>query len=63
MVQHIYETTFCQNIIWQKQLGVVGNAAETLVDDRVVVAPGCYEDCKLICHLSVVIEEFHESLA
>ena len=63
MVEHIYETTFCQNIVWQEQFGVVGNVAETLVDDRVVVAPGGDEDGKLLCHLGVIIEKFHESLA
>lgn len=63
MVQHIHKTAFCQNIVWQKQLGVVGNAAETLVDDRVVVAPGCNKDGKLLCHLGVIIKKFHESLA
>lgn len=63
MVQHIHKTTFCQDIVWQKQFGVVGDTAKTLVDDRVVVAPGCNEDGKLLCHLGVVIKKFHESLA
>ena len=63
MVEHVHKTAFSQDVVWQKQLGVVGNAAEALVDDRVVVTPGCDEDGKLLCHLGVVIEKFHESLA
>ena len=63
MVQHVHKTACCQNIVWQEQLGVISDTAETLVDDLIIVTPGCDEDGKLLCHLGVIIEEFHESLA
>ncbi len=63
MIEQVHEAAIGQNVVGQKELGVVGDAAEAPVDDRIVMAPGRDKNGELLCHLGVVIKKFHEAPA
>lgn len=62
MIQVIDKAILGKDVVWQQQLRVVGHASEALADDGVGMAVGRDKDGKLLRHLCVIVEEFHEAL-
>ena len=60
IVEHTHKATFRQDVLWQKQLCVVGNGSEALVDDRILMAISHYEQGELLVGLAVVVKESHQ---
>lgn len=56
MIEHVHKAAFCQNIVREKQLGIVGHGAETLVDDGIVMTPRGYKQGKLSGYLRVIVK-------
>ena len=57
MVEHIHKATLGEDVVGQKQLGIVCHRTEATIDDGVVVTPGVDEHGKLLGDLCIVIKQ------
>ena len=60
MIEQINKSALSEDIGWKEQLGIVADAAKTLIDDRILMAVCHYQQGKLLIGLTVIFEEFDE---
>ena len=60
MVEQINKSALGEDIGRKEQLGIVADAAKTLIDYRILVTVCHYQQGKLLIGLTVIIKEFGE---
>ena len=63
IVEQVDEIAIDEDVVWQEQFGVASDAAETSLQDGMVVAIGCDKDLELLEESGVVINDFIKLLA
>ena len=63
MIQQVDKASFCQNIIGQQQLCIIGHSSKTFEEDGIIMAECCHENGKLLCNLRVIIQKLHQQLS
>ena len=63
VVEQVDEIAIDEDVVWQEQFGVAGDASETSLQDGMVVAEGGDEDLELLEDAGIIAKDFVELLS